>query len=291
MLSRASVEPYKTVLITVGDFYNSENELHAFAVAKKVLEHHPKWTIYLAGKCEISINACLEGDTTLQKCQVLTLDLDNIESIQKVKHFLVRAHPRGIDILIHARDNQPMPLTLDVGSIFQQCFWSVWNLVQQLSPLVKPLGRIVIASSRFSQIAYRKLSEDVQQKFQQCQRIEDVAKLMAEIGQRLQSNGADDDETDEHLLSLLRYGVAKLGVNLLVELVQRKFNHYNMRILVNCYCSGPCNLHDEAQQADSPYFLSDLPNESSIQGKFIAERKVLDKFIMSDKELEYFLKE
>ena len=212
------------------------------------------------------------------------LDITDATSIQTIRDDL-QAPYGGLDILVNNagfafKMAATKPYSTQARETLKTNFFGTLNLSRALFPLLRPKGRVVNIASRAGML--EQVSPQLQQELMR-------SDLTEQELETLMTQFITDVEQGAHQQNgwpwNSAYGVSKLGVNILTRIQARTITDYapnSPGILVNACCPGWCKSDmagwerppkTAEQGADTPVFLALLPDESTLNGQIVAERK------------------
>jgi NAD(P)-dependent dehydrogenase (short-subunit alcohol dehydrogenase family) len=299
-------KPKLCVVLGAADWFGSE-------CAKSILKSHKNWIVYLADSDEMAGQEAIRrlNDDYGLEARFHPLDAYSAVSLRNFHDYLVENHSKdgGIHLLISnvglmANVSPPQGGASFDMATFQDTirinYFGNLSACLELLPLMSDDdGRVIVVSSRFAQSVFRHSTPELQRRFRECHKIEQVNELMELILSSdmatIQNNYMADPPTTQifgnyTLGGIYAYGIAKLGLNLLVQCYQRQFEEEKAgkRVAINAVCPG-LERQDKSlgEAVDTIEWLAlEQSPDSDVRGQFVADRKVIDPFIIpSDQEL------
>lgn len=208
------------------------------------------------------------------------LDIDNQSSIDTFAAYIKEKYG-GVDVFVHnaaiaykAASTAPFSEQAEVttrvnytGSV------NVWNA---FSPLLKSGARWVNVSSRAGML---KVCKDATLR----DRLTSPTSSIADITRVMDTFVAAAKEGKNESISTSAYGMSKVGLTALTRVQQRLVNDKS-DIAVNALCPGYVDTDMSShkghltieQGSETPVYLAELPANTQIRGKFLAEKKEMN---------------
>jgi len=205
------------------------------------------------------------------------LDLNDNKSVIAAAEAVQKAYG-GLDILIN---NAGMAwkgnaFNEDVArTTIETNYYGTLRVCNAFFPLLRDNARVVNLSSGVSPSSLRKMSDATRQKFLAPDlSVQRLSELMEEFITDIK-NEVSDQKGWPHST----YGVSKVGVTLL-KVIQARENK-KPGVLINAadpgWCrtdmAGPSASHSAEEGAETPVFLALLPADSTVNGKFYANKR------------------
>jgi NAD(P)-dependent dehydrogenase (short-subunit alcohol dehydrogenase family) len=237
--------------------------------------------VYLTARNEdLGKQAVKQLETEGLKPKFHQLDIDSMESIERLKNYISTTHG-GLDVLINNagmayKTASTAPFTEQATNTVRVNFTGTLNVTRALLPLIRPHGRIVNVSSMASRLS--QVSEELQRKFSSPRLTESqLVSMMQEF--------VDDVAAGCHRekgWSNTAYGMSKVGVTALTKVHALEIAASGREdVLINSCCPGWVRTDmagDKAplspnEGAETPVFLALLP-AGSPSGEFWKEKKI-----------------
>ena len=281
------------------------------AIVRALLKQRPEWMIVLTSRDPVKGQKAVEelNKEGFNRVEYRQLDVSSKESIASFKEYCKDMYPQGLTALVNNAgvflSSEGDNCQFDQDKCKKVCevnYLAVYNLVSELSDVMAKTSRIVMVSSRGAQMAFMKFSKEIQEKWKSIKTFEELHDIVLNEFCNLKPNENNQiptwftDDLNGKIagygwphVDFLPYGVSKLGVNVLTQLFQEKFEKEGKpNVLLNSCTPGAVHTDMNPQAtrtveegADVPVYLCCLPNDSTIRGMFLdAERKPVDPFTL-----------
>ncbi|XP_033108136.1 carbonyl reductase [NADPH] 1-like isoform X1 [Anneissia japonica] len=208
------------------------------------------------------------------------LDIDSLESIDRLKEFLKSTHG-GLDILVN-NAGVYKPNDVQAKMIIATNYTGTLNVCRALLPIIRPHGRVCNVASLLATMSFTKLSTARRQKFREAKTEDDVSKLMADFVESVEKETLIEEGWVQ-----AAYDVSKMGVIALTKIQAAALNSDSSKqdVLINCCCPGYVNtdmtdhkgIKTPDEGAVTPVFCVLLPaNSSEYQGNFLSDKTVVE---------------
>jgi len=244
--------------------------------AVKILARVPGLHVILTARNE-SLGLEALGKLNDKNIEFHQLDITDESSIVKLANTLKTKYG-GLDILVNnagmafkgnAFDENVARTTINTN------YFGTLQACKHLLPLVRDGGRVVNVSSQAGSLS--KVSPELKSKFTSSTLTTgEITNLMNSFITAVSKNTYKEEGWPQ-----TTYGVSKVGVTALTKVLAREEKR---NILINCCCPGWCNTDMSSnsgtrtaeQGANSLVFLSLLPSDSKINGKFYRDEGELE---------------
>jgi len=243
----------------------------------KLLANVPGMHVILTARKESLGLEAIEKLKDHSNVEFQQLDIDDEKSIANFANTL-KSKFGGLDILVNnaglafkgdAFDENVARTTIATN------YFGTLHVCNSLLPLVREGGRVVNVSSQAGSLA--KLSPELKSKFTSSTlTVGEITNLMNSFITAV-GKGTHKEEGWPQTT----YGISKVGVTALTKVLAREEKR---NILINCCCPGWCQTDMSSnsgtrtaeQGANSAVYLSLLPSDSKINGKFYRDDKELE---------------
>ncbi|XP_033126228.1 carbonyl reductase [NADPH] 3-like [Anneissia japonica] len=257
-----------------------------FAIVRALCKELKDGIVYLTARNEERGKAAVEElkKEGLQP-RFHQLDIDSLESIDRLKEFLKSTHG-GLDILVNNagiafKQNDPAPFNVQAKVTIATNYTGTLNVCHALLPLIRSHGRVCHVASMTGPMAFNKMSPKRQQTFRDAKTEDDVNKLMADFVE-----SAEKGTLSEEGFPQSAYAVSKAGVITLTRVQASAINADSSRqdVLINCCCPGyvdtDLSSHKGTKTVDegavTPVYCVMIPkNSNETQGKYLSDKTVV----------------
>ncbi|XP_065670571.1 carbonyl reductase [NADPH] 1 [Hydra vulgaris] len=241
------------------------------SIVKLLLQDKEEKIVYLTSRnIELGLKAEEELAALNLHAEYHQLDITDQNSINSLRDHLLSKHG-GLDVLVNNaaiayKEASNAPFSEQAEVTINANFFGTVQVCDALFPILKPNARVVHVSSMVSEYAFNKLSDGRKQQFKNSDLtingLKDLLLLFVEH--------AKSDTLVENGWPKTAYGMSKVGVSILTQLQQRKFDkNPELNITVNSCCPGLVNTdmtggkYDNMltpdEGADTPTYLTLLP--------------------------------
>ncbi|XP_062602464.1 carbonyl reductase [NADPH] 1-like [Saccostrea cucullata] len=212
------------------------------------------------------------------------LDITDKSSIERFTDFIKNTYG-GLDVLVNNagiafKKSSTVPFGEQAEATIKTDYFGTLAVSDALFPLLRPHARVVNISGDACSFAIRKCSSEKQDKFLNPDITkEELTELMNDF---IRSAKTSEHEKNGYVKSA--YGMAKVGVTVLSQILQRQLSADARKgVIINACCPGHVKTDMSSQTgnktidegADTPLYLALLPEGiESPAGDFVVDREI-----------------